>query len=56
MPKTAIPLNDTRIKALKPKAERYLVSDGGGLALEGIAKKELATAFIKCMNFTLQGE
>ena len=34
MPKTAIPLNDTRIKALKPKANRYAVSDGGGLALE----------------------
>lgn len=34
MPKTAIPLNDSRIKALKPKAKRYLVSDGGGLVLE----------------------
>lgn len=34
MPKIATPLNDTRIKALKPKAARYLVSDGGGLVLE----------------------
>lgn len=34
MPKAAIPLNDKRIKALKPKAKRYLVADGGGLALE----------------------
>lgn len=34
MPKVAIPLNDTRIKGLKPKAKRYLVSDGGGLVLE----------------------
>src|ERR1700761_3385794 len=34
MPKTAVPLTDTRIKALKPKPTRYLVSDGGGLVLE----------------------
>jgi integrase len=34
MPKIATPLNDTRIKALKPKTKRYLVSDGGGLVLE----------------------
>jgi integrase len=34
MPKAATPLNDTRIRALKPKAKRYLVSDGGGLVLE----------------------
>jgi integrase len=34
MPKAAIPLNDKRIKAMKPKAKRYLVADGGGLALE----------------------
>ena len=34
MPKAAAPLNDTRIKSLKPKVKRYLVSDGGGLALE----------------------
>jgi integrase len=34
MPKTVQPLNDTRIKALKPKAARYLVSDGAGLVLE----------------------
>ena len=34
MPKAAIPLNDKRIKALKPKAKRYLIADGGGLVLE----------------------
>jgi hypothetical protein len=34
MPKAAIPLNDKRIKAMKPKAKRYLVADGGSLALE----------------------
>ncbi len=34
MPKIATPLNDTRIKALKPKAARYSVADGGGLVLE----------------------
>lgn len=34
MPKTAVPLNDTRIRALKSKAARYRVSDGGGLVLE----------------------
>jgi integrase len=34
MPKTVSPLSDTRIKALKPKASRYPVSDGGGLILE----------------------
>lgn len=34
MPKTVAPLSDTRIKALKPKASRYPVSDGGGLILE----------------------
>lgn len=34
MPKIAVPLNDTKIKALKPKAKRYLVADGGGLVLE----------------------
>ncbi|WP_211474971.1 tyrosine-type recombinase/integrase [Collimonas humicola] len=34
MPKTATPLNDTRIKALKPKEKRYLIADGGGLSLE----------------------
>lgn len=34
MPKLAVRLNDTRIKALKPKDKRYLISDGGGLALE----------------------
>jgi hypothetical protein len=34
MPKIAIPLNDTKIKSLKPKAKRYLIADGGGLVLE----------------------
>jgi integrase len=34
MPKISIPLNDTRIRSLKPKASRYTVSDGGGLVLE----------------------
>ena len=34
MPKIATPLNDTRIKALKSRAARYFVSDGGGLVLE----------------------
>ena len=34
MPKTVIPLNDKRIKAMKPKAKRYMVANGGGLALE----------------------
>ncbi|MFP6557394.1 tyrosine-type recombinase/integrase [Paraburkholderia sp. B3] len=34
MPKTVVPLTDTRIKALKPKAARYRVSDGNGLVLE----------------------
>lgn len=34
MPKTAIPLNDKRIKAMKRKAKRYMVADGSGLALE----------------------
>lgn len=37
MPKLATPPNDTRIKALKPKANRYTVSDGGGLVLEVMA-------------------
>jgi hypothetical protein len=34
MPKIAIPLSDTKIKSLKPKAKRYLIADGGGLVLE----------------------
>lgn len=34
MPKTADPLNDTRIKNLKQKTARYRVSDGNGLVLE----------------------
>ncbi|AYE29317.1 tyrosine-type recombinase/integrase [Burkholderia pseudomallei] len=34
MPKIVPPLNDTRIKALKSKASRYPVADGGGLLLE----------------------
>ena len=34
MPRLSTPLNDTRIKSLKPKAKRYMVTDGGGLCLE----------------------
>jgi hypothetical protein len=34
MPRQATTLTDTKIKALKPKAERYRVSDFGGLLLE----------------------
>ncbi|MFV8669549.1 Arm DNA-binding domain-containing protein, partial [Ralstonia pseudosolanacearum] len=34
MPRQAVPLTDTKIKALKPKDERYRVSDTGGLLLE----------------------
>ncbi len=34
MLKIATPLNDTRIKALKPKTARYSLADGSGLVLE----------------------
>lgn len=34
MPRQSTPLTDTKIKALKPRAERYRVSDTGGLLLE----------------------
>jgi integrase len=34
MPKAATPLTDVRIKTLKARDKRYLVSDGGGLVLE----------------------
>ncbi len=34
MPRQATPLTDTKIKSLKPKADRYRVSDTGGLLLE----------------------
>lgn len=34
MPKIVQPLTDTRIRALRPKAARYPVSDGAGLILE----------------------
>lgn len=34
MPRIVPPLTETRIKALKPKAARYSVADGGGLVLE----------------------
>ncbi|TIC80539.1 tyrosine-type recombinase/integrase [Crenobacter intestini] len=34
MPRQAIPLTDTKIKALKPTEKRYRISDGGGLVLE----------------------
>ncbi|RLK36104.1 tyrosine-type recombinase/integrase [Cupriavidus plantarum] len=34
MPRLATPLTDTRLKALKPKATRYAIADGGGLVVE----------------------
>ena len=37
MPRQATPLTDTKIKSLKPKADRYRVSDTGGLLLEVMA-------------------
>jgi integrase len=52
MPKTAIPLNDTRIKGLKPKAARYRVSDGGGLVLEVMTSGSKVWRY----RYTLHGE
>jgi integrase len=52
MPKTATPLNDTRIKALKPKAARYRVSDGGGLVLEIMASGSKVWRY----RYSLHGE
>jgi integrase len=34
MPRTVVPLNDTQIRALKPRAARYAIADGSGLVLE----------------------
>ena len=34
MPRQATPLTDTKIKSLKPRPERYRVSDSAGLMLE----------------------
>lgn len=34
MPRQATPLSDTKIRSFKPKADRYRVSDSGGLLLE----------------------
>ena len=34
MPRQGTPLTDTKIKSLKPKAERYRAGDTGGLQLE----------------------
>jgi hypothetical protein len=34
MPRQATPQTDTQIKSIKPKSERYRVSDTGGLMLE----------------------
>ncbi|MEI7294028.1 tyrosine-type recombinase/integrase [Paraburkholderia tropica] len=34
MPRTVTPLNDTQIKAIKPRATRFSVADGNGLVLE----------------------
>jgi integrase len=34
MPRQATPLTDTKIKSLKPRAERYRTSDTGGLMIE----------------------
>lgn len=52
MPKTVVPLTDTRIKALKPKAARYRVSDGGGLVLEVMTSGSKVWRF----RYTLHGE
>ncbi|KWZ40238.1 hypothetical protein WS73_23045 [Burkholderia savannae] len=52
MPKTVVPLNDTRIKALKPKAARYRISDGGGLVLEVMTSGSKVWRY----RYTLHGE
>ncbi|WP_176079496.1 tyrosine-type recombinase/integrase [Paraburkholderia tropica] len=52
MPKTVVPLTDTRIKALKPKAARYRVSDGAGLVLEVMTSGSKVWRF----RYTLHGE
>jgi len=52
MPKAAVPLNDTRIKSLKPKSKRYLIADGGGLVLEVMASGSKIWRY----RFTLHGK
>lgn len=52
MPKTVVPLTNTLIKALKPKAARYLVSDGGGLVLEVMT----SGSGVRRYRYTLHGE
>lgn len=50
MPKAAIPLNDKRIKALKPKAKRYLIADGGGLLLEVMTSGSMVWPYRYSLN------
>lgn len=50
MPKAAIPLNDKRIKALKPKAKRYLIADGGGLVLEVMTSGSMVWRYRYSLN------
>ncbi|WP_206999810.1 tyrosine-type recombinase/integrase [Trinickia mobilis] len=52
MPKTVVPLNDTRIKALKANAARYRISDGGGLVLEIMTSGSKVWRY----RYTLHGE
>lgn len=50
MPKAAIPLNDKRVKALKPKAKRYLIADGGGLVLEVMTSGSMVWRYRYSLN------
>jgi integrase len=50
MPKAAIPLNDKRIKALKPRAKRYLIADGGGLVLEVMTSGSMVWRYRYSLN------
>jgi integrase len=50
MPKIAIPLNDKRIKSLKPKAKRYLIADGGGLVLEVMTSGSMVWRYRYSLN------
>jgi hypothetical protein len=34
MPRVVAPLTDTKVRSLKPKDDRYTVTDGNGLVLE----------------------
>jgi hypothetical protein len=52
MPKTAVPLNDTRIKALKPRTARCCVADGGGLILEAMTSGSKAWRY----RYSLHGK